>query len=371
MFRPLCVLMLTSTIAIAQRPCADDQRTPDLGYGLLTCHDCLSSMMMSDGVRILRFTGQPAVFKIRANGPAAGKLFEGDTLVSVNRLAVTSDSAAIALARWRPGAIALGVRHDGSISTVTIMPTPVCLSNPDVTRQPDDSFRNDVARIRLQLQNLQSRLQVSRSLALADSARVLARNNLQTTAASMRDLARVIRLRADSMALSLAKDSIGLGVTLSCSSCTIRSSSGHRSWTFSEFPVVASVEAGSFADRIGLRRGDTLTAIDGQSVLTPAGSDKMTAPAPGTTLTVTWQRAGKTQSATATTGSKGGGAPSPLRATERVGNSSVEVRGEATWSRDAGTGAISVSGDSITVVVTPLTARQDTLHKPLPRRPPY
>lgn len=86
------------------------------------------------------------------------------------------------------------------------------------------------------------------------------------------------------------------GVSLRCSDCSIRRDGESRAtleWRFRSEPEIASVEAGSPAERAGVKEGDKITQIDGVKITTPDGSRRFGAAAPGEKVRWTVLRDGK------------------------------------------------------------------------------
>jgi len=85
-----------------------------------------------------------------------------------------------------------------------------------------------------------------------------------------------------------------LGIGISCSRCTLSSSDDgeERQWTFSEPPLVFSVDRNGPADKAALRTGDTLVAIDGLAFTSAQGGSAFANIRPGQNLRLTYRRGG-------------------------------------------------------------------------------
>jgi len=84
-----------------------------------------------------------------------------------------------------------------------------------------------------------------------------------------------------------------IGVAISCNACGPRNTGKTLpGWYFTTPPVVVSVDRGSPADRAGLRAGDTLLAINGTNLVTPAGGEAWSGTRPGVSIRLTYSRGG-------------------------------------------------------------------------------
>jgi hypothetical protein len=365
--RSFMILLLVAARVSAQPVCSAGTRVPDLGYGFVTCHDCIGSTMQG-GVPITRYTGSPAIFQVRANGPAAGKLFDGDTLVSVNGNAITSIEAAIALSTWKDGPITLGVRRGGTLRSVAITPASTCVPSrysdlyPRVTFAPWRVVRGD-------------------SMGLAYTSGL---DSVQRWVAKSLDTGRFV-LRRDSLdylawgtAFWQQKNAAPFGMELRCADCTLRMIKDKSIWAFGSLPMVANVETNSFAARLGLRRGDTLVAVNGLSLLTTEGSTLLSEGSPSGQVTLAWRRDGMALSA-------GGALPpqsaavnplwieyrydnraarQPTRTTQTVGNTTVEIKSpRATSTFDPATNQLRIVIGTDTVLVTAKVRPDTTIRK--------
>jgi len=94
-----------------------------------------------------------------------------------------------------------------------------------------------------------------------------------------------------------------LGIGLGCSYCRVETRAGrHARWRFGQAPEIMGVDPNGPAARAGLRQGDVLLAIDGESLLTIAGGDAYSALRPGQAISFTIRREGKLQTVALTVG---------------------------------------------------------------------
>ena len=148
--------------------------------------------------------------------------------------------------------------------------------------------------------------------------------------------------------------SVSLGFALVCNDCATTAPGGATRWTFRTHPVVGAVERGSVAERMGLQRGDTLRTIDDISLTTTQGGTRLSSIEPGRTVKLGWSRNGVTHTAAVTVPRDNrSGSSEALRLTSTVGTARVEIRGNASWTRDPETGALRITGDGMSVTVTP------------------
>ena len=82
---------------------------------------------------------------------------------------------------------------------------------------------------------------------------------------------------------------VRIGVGISCSNCTI----GWPMFEFASPPTIDTVLARSIGERAGLKKGDQILEIDGQSVTTQAGAPLFGAQVPGRSQKWVVEREGK------------------------------------------------------------------------------
>jgi S1-C subfamily serine protease len=127
-------LSLTLALALAARG-ADAQtceggvpRTATLGIGLLQCVGGSCTLNARDGAgRTHDFSTEPRVWRLDADGPAAGVLRDGDQLLAVDGALITSRDGGRRLANLRAGVpVSLRIRRNGAEMRVSVTPRPGC-----------------------------------------------------------------------------------------------------------------------------------------------------------------------------------------------------------------------------------------------------
>jgi C-terminal processing protease CtpA/Prc len=304
-----------------------------LGYGFASCHGC-ASVLVRNGVPMPRFWGQPALHQIRADGPAAGRIMEGDTLIAVDGIAIATDSAAIRLGTYRSAPVRLTLRRNGAERTVSVTASRVCVSTTSTERRGLDLTGG----MHLAIEPREQIRLGDSALAYDRAARVL----------HDRVYGELTQRYASPLASFMsARGPLGLGIQ--CGQCFYVRLGDRWAWRFSDYPVVSSVEPGSAAARAGLRRGDELRTVDNVAITSAEGGDRFTAAPPDSAIRITWVRDGKLMFGTLSLSSMGN-----ATMTQSVGNAVVELRGDgATWTRDDRTGELRIRVDSVTIIVRP------------------
>ena len=92
------------------------------------------------------------------------------------------------------------------------------------------------------------------------------------------------------------------GFGIQCTECrwSVDDEDGTSEWEFSTPPEISSIQAGSPAAEAGLRRGDVLLEIDGESLVTEEGGRRFGSVKPGQDVRWTYTRDGETRTTTAT-----------------------------------------------------------------------
>jgi hypothetical protein len=155
------------------------------------------------------------------------------------------------------------------------------------------------------------------------------------------------------------------GFSIRCSQCGWQRIGDEPTprWESATYPEIGIVASGGPADIAGLRTGDRITHIDGESILAPAGALKFGAVRPGQRLRITVTRNGArlTRELTLAERPRPASGRSSLRYTGRLRNVDVEVWSPAgaTVQRDGDTLTINVGGSTIRLRATTPTPQPD------------
>ena len=177
----------------------------------------------------VQFGGEVELRDILPNGPAAGRVQEGDILVAVGGALITTRAGSTHLLRAPSGQpVRLTIRRGGVERDVVVVPVGAAEASPSPTVETP------------------APLSASR---YPSGAPVRARGRL--------------------------------GIGLSCR-CTMQTTAnGIEHWSFAEPPEVGGVQTDGPAERAGVRTGDVIERIDDVVVTTRAGGERWSAVAPG------------------------------------------------------------------------------------------
>lgn len=189
------------------------------------------------------FTVEPYLWEIDGAGPAAGKVHEGDVLVAVDGLPVTTWAAGHRLTEVRVGeSVELTLRRDGRLHRERIVAGPTCrgfkASAGPATRPWD-----------------------------------MERAPAEPVPPVLTPESPVVRLP-------------GLGLVLVGSQEMSVGEDGRTTWWFRSFPTVAEVTPGGPAAAAGIRAGEQLAAVDGAALTTAPGATALVQSASGAKVTV-------------------------------------------------------------------------------------
>jgi hypothetical protein len=236
--------------------------------------------------RRFSFGREPVLEGIR--GPGVGRLEEGDLLVSVDGIAITTEEGGRRFSDIRPGdRVRLGVRRDGRIQDVTLTAGERCMRRPTPPRPPAPprpvSERILGRPVLPDAPPAPSRLPSAQPRPPAAPAPPAPAAVPRPPAAP-----------APPAPPAPPRPPEGwFGFGISCRDCGIHEADGRATFRFGAPPSLMSVEPGTPAARAGLRRGDLLTHVDGASITTPEGWRRFGAARPGQTVRLTYTRDGQ------------------------------------------------------------------------------
>ena len=129
--RCLLVLVIAATPVLAQHvPACRENKPPtgDIGIGELQCVAAGCGVNgLSRGRYRHEFSAEPYVWDIDPAGPAAGLLNDGDRIVSINGMLITTAAGGERLANLVPGErLSLRVRRADRVTLVTVVPVLGC-----------------------------------------------------------------------------------------------------------------------------------------------------------------------------------------------------------------------------------------------------
>ena len=125
----LAALLIHSGIAHAQGTCPEGRAmTGDLGIERYRCIGGACEIWTETDLGLGHvFTTEPRIDRLDPEGPSAGALREGDVLVAVDGILITSGEGGRRLARLRPGVAAvLWIRRGDRDLEVQVVPVPGC-----------------------------------------------------------------------------------------------------------------------------------------------------------------------------------------------------------------------------------------------------
>jgi hypothetical protein len=295
----LCALALGAPLVSAgaaapEGPCADGaERVGDLGLRGIEC-DCTygSRTRSRDGrARIARswvFRSEPRVVGIAPDGPAAGRLREGDVITAVDGALITTRAGGNRFAGVTPGVpVTLGVRRDGRDMTVRIVPGSVCPEAALGTfpRAPfDGANRHEPP----------PPPWMGTTPAPAPPMRPQEPAGGEPRVGMFRFTPQAFERGVEE---TLPRGWTGFG--LRCSQCGSQAGPPGQPpvWDFRSLPEIYFVDPESPAARAGFEIGDVLTHIDGVSLLDEEGGRRFGSVRPGQKVVWTFRRGGTVRTA--------------------------------------------------------------------------
>ncbi|SOD02017.1 PDZ domain-containing protein [bacterium JGI 053] len=332
---------------------------PDLGWDRISCEHC--NINITRRHVYYEFATEPRLSGI--SGPGEGRLREGDVLVAVDGHLITTDEAADRLSAVRRGdRVGLTVRRGGRTQNVDLVAGERCLEPPVAPTPPRPPRAPEAPRAPL----APAPPVPPRPADLAPPPPPpRAPAPPQPPRASHAPTPPVPPVPPPPPEI-LPSGWFGFGI--SCDDCGVRRNNDDVSMYFGEPPVVENVEAGSPAQRAGLRRGDRLTHVDGLALTTRQGARRFADIRPGQTVTWTYRRGSGAYTARTTAVRRPDAPPTPrtlavapsaraaqqVRYSGAVGSTDVEVRGApVTITRDERTGETVIRSHDLTVRLRP------------------
>jgi membrane-associated protease RseP (regulator of RpoE activity) len=245
--------------------------TGDLGIESLLCvsGSCAVNMRTDAGYTHM-FSTEPRIRGLVGGGPAAGKLMDGDVLIAIDGVLITTREGGRRLANLKPGdPVTLRIRRGREEMDVTLVPRlgcnmpglavlmgsptprpavaprPALETDPALTPRPARAPRPAPAPEPAQAPQ-------AAAPAIAPRAATSAVTPRPAVAPKARPEARP------------EKPPFTFGLELECGSCGWRSDHGGAlRWSSPALPTVRSVEPGGPGAQAGLQPGDVLVEIDG------------------------------------------------------------------------------------------------------------
>ncbi|HET9332460.1 MAG TPA: PDZ domain-containing protein [Gemmatimonadota bacterium] len=267
----------------------------DLGIEELRCSSgrCLRGFTFEDDRLITTFTTEPRVHALKP--PADAVLQEGDVIVAVDGLLSTTAEAGKRLAKVEPGdRVRLKIRRDGTEREVTITASSSC----------DRVHRRVFAFDGFDFENFGEQLGELRALEHLNER--LEDLDIRIFTPEFEFEPDDFRFEFDSLdvrPVGRVRPPYELGLELTCGFfCGWRRGEGDAVvWRGQHPPKVARVIEGGPADRAGIREGDVLLLLDGNSFVGEAGGRALGRLQPGRALALQYLKDGETLTTTTIT----------------------------------------------------------------------
>lgn len=300
----LLIPLLGSPIAhAAQTRCPEGHpETGDLGIEYLLCvtGSCATNMRTERGYTH-DFSTEPRIGGILDGGPADGKLQDGDILIAIDGVLITTREGGRRLANLQPGKpVTLRLRRGGREMDVTVVPKLGCnMPHLAVLLLPTPWPTPAVA---------------PRAVREAQTARPAIAPRAEAVSAVTPRPAIAPRAEAPSAAtprLAIAPRAVlpatpatppfTFGLELECGACGWRTDAfGALRWSSAVSPTVQSVEPGGPGDQAGLKPGDVLLEIDNHALNSEDSGRTLGKLHAGQTVTLKFRRGDEIQAVSLT-----------------------------------------------------------------------
>jgi len=257
----LYLLLVVPGTMRAQESCGD-RAWRSIGVGAYHCPGGTCRFIAPRGPESagFAFSTEPWLRAIEPDGPAAGRIEEGDVLVAVNGFLITTGAGAAELAQLDAGREAvLTMRRGVRLHEIRLRPRSAC------------------------------------------AAPLMLVGN--TVLGAAREPAAEVDAGADPILVFDAPRRLGptavdagLGLTLRCPGCELLLREGETRWSVPSWPTVDRVERGGVAEEAGLRPGDEIRRIAGRDVRSASGTSPLFSPPRGD-FTIEYARDGARRSA--------------------------------------------------------------------------
>jgi membrane-associated protease RseP (regulator of RpoE activity) len=276
----LGMVLGASTRAVGQEPVADacpegSRVEGDIGISGLECTQC-SFSFLDDGTELWSFRAEPTIRSVRRGSPAYGALREGDVILAINGVLITTSEGGRRYANIKPAdTVELTIRRGRETMMVGLIASARCSRigiAPGVPVPPVPTVAVEV--------------DVVPEVAAVPGVAVV------PEVAAVPDIRLALRY-------SFPSGWFGFGINCRCDIHAGRDGNPPV-WKFREVPEVYSVEEDSPAGKAGLRHGDLLIEIDGEDITSDEGGRRFGAIKAGDTVTFEYRRGGRTQEVTMT-----------------------------------------------------------------------
>jgi len=258
----VCTVSAAAQQGVAQACPAGTARIGTLGYAELECSNCTLYQPEDDPLgHRWEFSSEPTIGGIKADGPAAGKLREGDVVAAIDGHLITTREGGRRFSQLQIGTpVTLTVRRGERTIDVSVTPAAKCERIRTALRAP----RVDLAP-----------RPVREPRPPRPTAAPRPRRTVEVPAPPLPPEPRA-----------------RLGFSIRCSNCTIDRTDEAVVWRFREPPTVQRVERDGPAYAAGIRSGDILTHINAVPLTTEEGGRLFGAVEAGDTVSLRLVRDG-------------------------------------------------------------------------------